>query len=147
MKTIIISTAEDVAALVKDIRTGKRRHMGKIEIRLNGLEEEQADRLSKEINKYYFSCGCSEATALGLAGLAVAAIWTITRLDSWQNVSWQDGLIVAGAFIIATGIGKAIGRWRARSALKSVVHKLVSYEPSALDNGKGDGSALCSVGE
>ena len=147
MKTITISTAEDVAALAKDVRTGKRRHIGEIRIRLNGLEEEPADQLSNEINRHYFSCGCSEATALGLAGLAVAVIWMATRLDSWQNFSWRDGLIVAGTFIIATGIGKAIGRWRAKSALKSVVDKLVSYEPSALDIGKGDGSALCSVGE
>ena len=147
MKTISVSTAEDVAALAKDVRTGKRRHMGDIRIRLNGLDERQAAHLSNEINKHYFSCGCNEATALGLVGLAVAVIWSVTSLDSWQNFSWRDGLIVAGVFILTTGIGKAIGRWRARSALKSLVDKLVSYEPGALDIGKCDGSALCSVGE
>lgn len=147
MKTISISTAEDVNALAKDVRTGKRRHANEIIIRLDGLEKEQADQLSQEINKNYFACGCSEATVLGLAGLAAVLIWTGNHLESWRIFSWQDGLIVAGIFIIATGVGKAIGRLRARSALKTAVDKLISYAPEAQDIGKGDGSALCSVGE
>ncbi|MDH5216989.1 MAG: hypothetical protein OEX19_04795 [Gammaproteobacteria bacterium] len=147
MSTISISTVEDVAALVRDVRTGKRRHVNEIIIRLDGIEKEQADQLSQEINKNYFACGCSEATALGLAGLAAALVWMGNRFENWQNFSLQDGLIVVGAFIIATGVGKAIGHLRARIALKTAVDKLISYVPEVQNIGKGDGSAMCSVGK
>jgi len=147
MKTISISTAEDVAALVRDVRTGKRRHANEIIIRLDGLDKEQANKLSYEINKHYFTCGCSEATALGLAGLITAFILTGTRIESWQSISWQDGLMVVGTFIIATGVGKSIGRLRAGRALKKAIDKLVTYAPEAQEIGKGNGSALCSIGD
>jgi hypothetical protein len=146
MQTIVISSAEDVAALAKDVRTGKRRVATEIILRLDVINNEQADRLSKEINRYYFACACNEATALGLAGLILSLIWVSSRLDTWRDIGWQYGVAVIGAFIVATGIGKAIGRHRARRLLRNAVGELVSLVPKAQEIGKGDGSVTCAVG-
>ena len=146
MKAITISTAEDVAALAKDIRTGKRRLAREIVIKLEGVNKSQVDQISEELNRNYFSCGCNEATALGLLGLVAALISVSIQLETWHDISWQHGIIVIGIFIIATGFGKAIGRYRARRAMTAAVKKLMSFTPKVKEIGKGDGSALCAVG-
>lgn len=147
MKSISITNSADVAALAKDVRTGKRRPVSEINVRLESLDQAEADRLSREITENYLACGCGAATALGFLSLAASVVWTGWQLEEWQQFGWADGGFIAAAFFAGIGIGKALGRWRANRALKKSVRELVRHQPEAIDVGKGDGSAICSVGE
>lgn len=145
MKTTYINNAQDVAALLTDARTGKRRSIRNIEVRLEGMEKSEAENLSKEINKHYFACGCSEGTVFVLLALAGLAGWVLSNTESLNQLGWKQGLSGLGIVLIAAGIGKGIGKWRASFALKKTVNKLIKYAPEATEIGKGDGSARCAV--
>lgn len=145
MDTIVIKTAEDVVALARDVRTGRRRRAKAIDIKLNDLPNSEAAEISVQLNKHYFACGCAEATALGLAGLFGAIFWVASRTESVSALGWQDPALVIGAFLVGIGVGKAIGRLRVRLALQASVDKLVTRVDGVSDIGKGDGSAVCAV--
>ena len=143
MKSILIRTAEDVAALARDVRTGRRRRACEIRVRLKGMERDEAHRLTREINKHYFCCGCSEATASALIGLAAGGLWVAERVDSWRSLGWEEAFIIAGSCVLATWIGRAFGRWRDRQFLVDAVDRMLVHEPDALDIRSSEGSARC----
>ena len=143
MKNILISTAEDVAALASDVKTGKRRYAGKIRVKLEGMERDVERRLTRKVNRHYFSCGSGEAILFALVGLAAGSIWVIDRAKSWQSVGWAEVLVFVGVFSIAICIGKGLGRWRDRQFLDDVVDQLLTYEPDALNIGSRDTSVKC----
>lgn len=145
MDTIVIKSAQDVAALARDVRTGRRQRAQELELKLDGLAEPEAAEISALLNKHYFACGCAEATTLGLAGLFGSIFWLAAGTESLSALGWQEPAIVIGAFFVGTGVGKGLGRLRARLVLQALVAKLATRVAGVNDIGKGDGSVVCSV--
>ncbi|MDQ2092362.1 hypothetical protein [Marimonas arenosa] len=122
-RTTRISTSEDVAALELDLRSFKRRRVGRLQLDIPGMDDSTQNRLSLALNRNYAVCGCGEATALGLVGLVVGA-----------GYAWAAGLIpdawlaalgyTLGGFTLGVATGKLIGKSIARARLSRAVEEL-----------------------
>jgi hypothetical protein len=120
---LTIRSSADLAQLGRYAR-GPRMPFRAIRLAVPGLTE--AERTNKEahFNRLYFSCGCAEATVLGLAGLVGVALWITFRPGGWATLWWWDLVYALGAFFLASGLGKWFGLQRARLALSREIMDL-----------------------
>lgn len=142
-KALRISTADDLRLLWQEARTGRRRLAGGIAIDLDGLSEDERDAREAPINKAYFACGCAEATAAGLLGLALFIGWAIG--GGGDAPLWQNVLLGALVFFAAGGLGKFVGRSRANAALRREVEALAKASRIKLDRPNEAHEAACAV--
>ena len=142
-----ITSAADLRALDKDARTRRRRRAKAIAIELPGVKIEDQRRAERAINKAYFACGCAEATLFGLVGLAAAIGWLVLRTGPIGALPWTWWLLPLAVFAAASGIGKWLGRARARSALRREIDNLAAVSGMRLEPepAAGAAKAVCAV--
>lgn len=124
----------DSAAAVDDLRTdlrrpGPRRFAG-IVVKIPGASEADNAQWQQRIQREYFACGCDLGTAASLLAVSVLIVNFITRDGGLSALRWTDGLLLLGAFVIATGVGKLIGIRLARARLRAVLGELAMRLPA-----------------
>jgi hypothetical protein len=117
-----ISTREHLAALRS--RARGRPKFRRIALALPGLSDAERAAQERRLNRSYFACGCGESSAVALAALAAMLLWITLRDGGWAGASWWDALATAAAFIAASGLGKGLGRLRARRDLAAGLAEL-----------------------
>jgi len=121
---LTIRTWADAQRLNPYRRDRERRGISAIKLDIPSLPASDVAAKEKELNRLYFACGCSEATAFGLTALIGMGIWLASRPGGWDDLAWIDIGYVVGGFFAATGVGKFVGRLRARRALQSALDDL-----------------------
>ena len=124
MSTPTILTIRGVAEL--DLLNPYRRsrpRFRRIKLDVSGVSD--ADRALREqrLNRYYFACGCPEATIFTLIALVAASAWLILG-PGWSALTWQHAAYALAAVALASGAGKGLGVMRARYRLRSEVENL-----------------------
>jgi hypothetical protein len=90
----------------------------RIEVRISGISEPERASYEKQLNRHFFACGCAEASVAAILGNVAAIVWIALTVDSWSDLSWRQPALLAGTFVIATGIGKFAGRSVSRFRLE-----------------------------
>jgi len=108
-------------------KEARRTRYSEIKLQLNGMTPAEIVAKEKSLNRLYFDCGCAEATALGLAALAGLGAWLFFRPGGIAEFSTFDAATLVVGFFTASGLGKWIGRLRARSALAREVNALRTH--------------------
>ncbi|MGE0096321.1 MAG: hypothetical protein AB7M05_05870 [Alphaproteobacteria bacterium] len=101
----------------------------RIEVHISGISESERASYEKQLNRHFFACGCAEASVAAILGTVGAIVWIALTVDSWSDLSWHQPALLAGTFIIATGIGKFTGRLISRFRLeqtKSALRKTLA---------------------
>jgi len=140
---LVIKSLSDLASLNpyhRRDKDAKRRH-SEIKLQLADLTPAEIAAREKRINRLYFDCGCSEATAFGLAALVGVGAWLFFRPGGLSAFSPVDAVYFIVGFLLASGLGKWVGRLRARRALQVEVDGLRTYlgaeaKPSHISHAK-----------
>ncbi len=94
------------------------------------------------LKQLMFACGCGEATAFGI----IAAVGFVTYLFLHTGIgrwSWMDLARLLLVFFLASGLGKWIGRSRAKQALRREIRDLERFFPEEPPSGP---RVPCAVG-
>ena len=143
-RTMHVSTGDELRALWREARTGRRRRAaGPIALALPGLSEAESNARATRLNKAYFACGCAEATAAGLAGIVAFALWA--NVAGGDRPLWQTLLLGLGAFFVAGGVGMWVGRRRADAALRREVEAAAKAAGVDLGRAHDAHGAACAV--
>jgi hypothetical protein len=91
------------------------------------FEHENKQTWEKELNKYYYACGCSEGSKglllFLLGGMVYFGVKTyLGNSDVWTSIATALGIAMAGAVI-----GKITGLYKANSKLKRTVYSIQSH--------------------
>lgn len=91
------------------------------------FEHREKEKLEKDLNKYYYACGC-DAAAKGLMIFLILGIIynVISVLTDQMNISNALAITVGGA-IIGGLIGKLIGITSANGKLKKTIYTIQAY--------------------
>ncbi len=89
------------------------------------IPEEQTENIKRRLMSYHNSCGCGAGNLFAVFVMifvtpALISLYKLDYLPLWQVVTL--GFIV---MIASAGIGKFVGLWRARTALKLEINKLL----------------------
>lgn len=90
----------------------------RIEVQIFGMPEPERASYEKQLNRYFFACGCAEASVAAILGTIAAIVWIALTVDSWSDLSWHQPALLAITFVTATGIGKFTGRLISRYRLE-----------------------------
>src|SRR5918996_394832 len=103
-RVLEITSAESLSILQDEQRrAGPRKFTGFV-VRVPDATDATNDEWRKRIERDYFACGCAEGTWAALIAVAGCIGWALFRPGGWSALSWTDGLVLAGAFIAATGL-------------------------------------------
>lgn len=122
-KTTLVATSDDVAALELDLRSFKRRRVGRLQLDIDGMDAASQNRIALVLNRNYSACGCGAATVLGFAGLVAGAsyAWGTGMLpEAWLSALGHT----VGGFALGVAAGKLIGKSVARARLSRAVEEL-----------------------
>jgi hypothetical protein len=108
-------------------RDGGRLSFRQIKLDIPDLPHPDLAAREERINRLFFDCGCAEATGLAIVALLAVFAWILFRPAGWSAVSWSDLGFVVVAFFVAAGVGKGIGRLRARYMLRRELAVLKRY--------------------
>lgn len=124
-KAVIISDRQSLEELqMQADRSWGARHR-KIKVAFEGLPDDENYQWQKKIEKWYYACGCAEATVTGLIGLVAFGASLFLQQGGIRAFNWWDIPLTGLVFIAATGLGKLIGLVRARLNL---VRTLEAFE-------------------
>jgi hypothetical protein len=90
-------------------------------VELPALFPEENLALERLLRRHYNACGCAEGTVGLLVGMVVSALfWVFVSPYGWLGNAWAS----IGFSIALSGIGKVVGKVRARRSLRSVLRSL-----------------------
>jgi hypothetical protein len=102
------------------------RSRGRGRIRLSGrlAENENSAEWERDLNRYYFACGCDTGAKGTLIGIVGAALLTFDSLRrGWFG--WTSLILLWVVLILsASGIGKLVGLIRADRRLKQLINRI-----------------------
>jgi hypothetical protein len=107
------------------------RSRGRGRIKLSGrmAAHQKAAEWERELNRYYFACGCdtgAKGTLIGLAGAAVLLIDSLVR--GWFG--WTRVILLSLALIIVLSVmGKFVGLFRANHRLNRLIREIQQQMP------------------
>jgi hypothetical protein len=148
----IISDRPTLEELQRQADRSWRARYRKIQIAFQGLPDDENHSWQSKIEKWYYACGCGEATVTGLVGLAAFGASLFLQQGGIRAFTLWDIPLTVLVFIAATGLGKVVGLVRARLNLiktldefeaELVQRKIIKPEqPPAEDE---TASPLCAV--
>jgi hypothetical protein len=91
------------------------------------FDHENKQTWEKELNKYYYACGCSEGSKglllFLLGGMIYFGVKTyLGNSDLWTSMAMATGIALSGAIV-----GKITGLYKANSKLKRTVYSIQSH--------------------
>lgn len=115
----------DWAALAALPDAAWRRRPTHLRLELPGLRPLDRAQAEARLARRLSACGCNEGALALIVALPVAAV-----LAGWLAegaARWAWGL---GGVVLAAALGKALGLWRARAALRAEVAALAALQGS-----------------
>lgn len=105
----------------------RTRGLGKIHLS-DSFQHNEREQLEKDINKYYYACGCSTSAKFLIAGLLLGLLLNGID-DTLLNLQWKLHPITIILFTAIGGgiIGKLIGLVKANSKLKRSIHTVQAF--------------------
>ncbi len=122
-QVLLLDSGEKVALLRSDIRPGLGRKYRGLKLALPELSSEDNAALEKKLGRLYGACGCAEGAVGSVVGVVGFAVWALLRETPLE---WVDLAYLAGAFLVASGIGKLYGLWRSHLRLRAEVEQLAA---------------------
>jgi hypothetical protein len=124
-RSTVISNPSDLNAL-NSFPFARKRGIGKISLAEN-FQHEEREELEKQLNKYYYACGCSTSSKWLISGLILGGVLTIagnyiSGFDTPNALLTVTGLGLAGAIS-----GKILGLVKANSNLKRCIHTIQAF--------------------
>ena len=130
-KTTIIDHPSKLNYLTK-YRPLKRKWLGKL-VLAEIFKHPERERLEKELNHYYYSCGCSTGAKSLIVGVVFGAIYSRFGIDE-QSVSIASSVLYALGFGLGGALlGKLLGQILDNQKLKGAVHTIQSDWPKDPD--------------
>jgi hypothetical protein len=103
---------------------GRKRHAGRVVIADPGVSQERRTSWEREINRKLHACGCVEASAGLMIGIAAGLVYLIVRWVGGAAFSWTElGLCLLFVFAISLA-GKMVGLSRAQSRYRALVRDI-----------------------
>lgn len=143
---LVIRNHDQLDALAAELASNlHRRHAG-FDLDLPDMEPLERQRWQRRLESGYFACGCATATAAGLAALAGYLIYRLAATGGPASLHWLDAVGALLAFIIGTGLGKALGTHRARLRLLNTIDELRQRVPAGTTRPAPQPTARCGLG-
>ncbi|MEM9716494.1 MAG: hypothetical protein AAF826_08255 [Pseudomonadota bacterium] len=130
-----ITGSDDLLDLEREIRTGRRRHRSVLKVDIKGISKEESGKLSNDLTRNYYACGCAEATFAGFAALIATGALGYLNYDSfglWPVLGFGILGFFGGVFL-----GKSLGLSIAKVRLHRMAKRLRDHVgPAQLDPSK-----------
>ena len=89
-----------------------------------GVSQERRTSWERDINRRLHACGCVEASAGMMIGIAAGLVYLMVRWAGGAPFSWTElGLCLAFVFAVSL-IGKLVGLSRAQSRYRALVREI-----------------------
>jgi VIT1/CCC1 family predicted Fe2+/Mn2+ transporter len=124
-----IDSTESLAALRNLVRRDRPRRFTQVAVRIPGASEVVNAGWRRRIEHDHLDCGCAYATAASLIAVAGYALWWFFRPAGWAALGWTDAAMLAAVFVLATGLGKWVGKQLARMRLAATLEELAREFP------------------
>lgn len=103
---------------------GRKRHAGRVLIADSNVSEERRTSWEREINRRLHACGCVEASAGMMIGIAASLVYLIARWAGGAAFSWAElGLCLLFVFAVSLA-GKMVGLSRAQGRYRALVRDI-----------------------
>lgn len=143
---LVIRDRDALDALSAELASNlHRRHAGFV-VEVGDMDAAERQHWRDRLERGYFACGCATATAAGLAALAGFLIHRIASAGGIGSLRWADAGVAVLVFAIGTGLGKALGRRRARLRLLHAIDQLRARVPAGADRPVPWPPARCGLG-
>lgn len=145
-ESLLIRSQDQLDELAAEVAGNlHRRHAG-FEIEVADMDGAERRRWQARLQRGYFACGCAAATVGGFAALAGWLGYRIVVAGGIGALRWTDAALALLAFVVGTGLGKAVGRRQARSRLLHTIDQLRERVPAGASGPAPWPPAQCGFG-